>query len=72
MNYRQCQYKEISMDNRLGFFAGMLLGMLLPLMLLGGELNSKEKPTDIFYGGIILGILFDISLIVGLIFLFKK
>lgn len=60
------------MDNRLGFFAGMLLGMLLPLMLLGGELNSKEKPTDIFYGGIILGILFDISLIVGLIFLFKK
>lgn len=58
--------------NRLGFFSGMLLGMLSPLLLLGGEVKGgKSVPTESFYGGIIFGILFDIALVVGLIFLFR-
>ncbi len=60
------------MEQRLGFFSGMLLGMLSPLLLLGAEISGgKTVPTESFYGGIIVGILFDIALVVGLIFLFK-
>jgi hypothetical protein len=60
-------------EDRLGFFSGMLFGMLLPLVIMGGaEFNAKEKPTESFYGGIIFGIFTDIALVVGLIFLFKK
>ena len=57
---------------RLGFFSGMLLGMVLPLFILGGEIKSGEAvPTESFFGGIILGVLLDIALVVGLIFLFR-
>jgi len=56
---------------KLGFFSGMLLGMVLPLLLLGGEIKGKAKPTEAFYGGIILGVLLDIALVVGLTLLFR-
>ena len=60
-------------EQKLGFFSGMLLGMLIPLMILGGSVNSSGdvKTTEAFYGGIIFGILSDVALVVGLIFLFK-
>lgn len=57
---------------RLGFFSGMLFGMLIPLMMLGSSVSGKEKPTEAFFGGVIFGILFDIALVVGLIFLFGR
>lgn len=61
------------METRLGFFSGMLLGMLSPLLLFGGEIHGGKNTitTEAFYGGIIAGIVFDIALVVGLIFLFK-
>ncbi len=59
-------------QERLGFFSGMLFGMFIPLMILGGSVNGgNAKTTEAFFGGVILGILSDIALVVGLIFLFK-
>jgi len=60
-------------QHRLGFFSGVLLGMAVPLLIFGGEVQYSKNAvcTEAFNGGVIAGILLDIAVIVGLIFLFK-
>lgn len=64
--------------HRLGFFSGMLLGMavplLVPLLIFGGEIHYSKNAvcTEAFNGGVVAGVLLDIALIVGLIFLFRN
>lgn len=47
--------------------------MAVPLLIFGGEIQYSKNAvcTKAFNGGVIAGILLDISLVVGLIFLFK-
>ena len=58
----------------MGFFEGMFVGMVFPLLLLGGELTAPKdsQTTDKFYAGLIFGIFTDIATVVGIIWLFHK
>lgn len=68
----QLMEATMATDNseRPGFCMGLFLGMILPLLMLGGEINMPiNPPKDSFYGGLVMGILTDIGLLAVIVWL---